>query len=179
MITVLFGGSRPKGNTAQLTKLALEGHEYTWIDLTKYQLNPVRDLRHENTEINHYEDDYLAIIDQVLASDTVIFASPVYWYSVSASMKSFIDHWSESLLDPRYADFKQQMAAKDFRLIVVGGDCPQVKAKPCIAQMKYSLGFLGGQLNGYIIGTAERPGDIAKDTYAFKRAREWQQTLKD
>lgn len=36
MITVLFGGSRPKGNTAQLTQLALEGHEYNWIDLTTY-----------------------------------------------------------------------------------------------------------------------------------------------
>lgn len=47
MITVLFGGSRPDGNTAQLTKYALQGLEYNWIDLTTYQLNPVRDARHD------------------------------------------------------------------------------------------------------------------------------------
>ncbi len=30
--------------------------------------------------------------------------------------------------------------------------------------MKYSLDFLGATLNGYMIGTAEKPGDIMKTT---------------
>ncbi|TGE18682.1 flavodoxin family protein [Staphylococcus petrasii] len=177
MITVLFGGSRPEGNTAQITKYALEGLDYNWIDLTQYQLNPVRDLRHENEDIETYPDDYKEIVDKVLESDTVIFASPVYWYSVSASLKAFIDHWSETLIDPNYKDFKEKMAKIDFRLILVGGDCPKVKAKPCITQMKYTLDFIGAELNGYIIGTAERPGDIMKDTFALGRAKEWNETL--
>lgn len=177
MITVLFGGSRPEGNTAQITKYALEGLDYNWIDLTQHQLNPVRDLRHENEDIETYPDDYKEIIDKVLESDTVIFASPVYWYSVSASLKAFIDHWSETLIDPNYKDFKEKMAKIDFRLILVGGDCPKVKAKPCITQMKYTLDFIGAELNGYIIGTAERPGDIMKDTFALGRAKEWNETL--
>ena len=29
MITVLFGGSRPEGNTAELTRYALDGLDYT------------------------------------------------------------------------------------------------------------------------------------------------------
>ena len=33
------------------------------------------------------------------------------------------------------------MAEKDFRVILVGGDCPKIKAKPAITQMKYSLDF--------------------------------------
>ncbi|WP_436862487.1 flavodoxin family protein [Staphylococcus caeli] len=177
MITVLFGGSRPEGNTAHLTKMAIDGHDYEWIDLTKYQLNPVRDVRHDGKHITSYDDDYKSIIDKVLESDTVIIASPVYWYSVSASIKAFIDHWSETMMDPKYSDFRTKMAEKDFRLIIVGGDCPKVKAKPCITQIKYSLEFLGATLDGYIIGTAERPGDIQKDVYALNRAKEWQQTL--
>ncbi|PTE73300.1 flavodoxin family protein [Staphylococcus devriesei] len=177
MITVLFGGSRPEGNTAQLTKLALEGLEYDWIDLTEYQFNPVRDLRHENEDITTYQDDYKGIIDKVLESNVVIFASPVYWYSVSALLKAFIDHWSETLIDPNYSDFKEKMANIDFRLVLVGGDCPKVKAKPCITQMKYTLGFIGAELNGYIIGTAERPGDISKDVFALERAKEWKESL--
>lgn len=36
MITVLFGGSRPEGNTAYLTKAAIAGYDYEWIDLTQY-----------------------------------------------------------------------------------------------------------------------------------------------
>lgn len=113
MITVLFGGSRPEGNTAQLTKYVLENVEHQWLDLTKYQLNPVRDVRHDNKNIETYSDDYEQLIQTVLDSDVVIFASPVYWYSVSASMKAFIDHWSESMVDPRYSDFKEVMSKKN------------------------------------------------------------------
>lgn len=116
MITVLFGGSRPEGNTAQLTKLAIEGLDYKWIDLTDYQFNPVRDFRHDNRDITSYNDDYKQVIDQVLESDTVIFASPVYWYSVSASLKAFIDHWSETLIDNNYKDFKEKWQRKIFDL---------------------------------------------------------------
>ena len=72
MITVLFGGSRPQGNTAQLTQYALEGKQYNWIDLTQYHFKPVRDYRHESKQIESYIDDYQLIIDQVLESDTVI-----------------------------------------------------------------------------------------------------------
>jgi hypothetical protein len=50
------------------------------------------------------------------------------------------------MVDKRYSDFKEQMATKDFRLILVGGDFPKVKAKPCISQMKYALEFLGGSI---------------------------------
>ena len=64
MITVLFGGSRPEGNTAQLAQFALEGHDYEWIDLTQYRLNPVRDMRHEAGSIESYQDDYQKIIDK-------------------------------------------------------------------------------------------------------------------
>ncbi|MCE3020773.1 flavodoxin family protein [Staphylococcus pasteuri] len=178
MITVLFGGSRPEGNTAQLTQYALENVEHQWIDVTQYQLNPVRDVRHNDKKIDSYPDDYEQLIKTVLESDVVIFASPIYWYSLSASLKAFIDHWSETMVDERYSDFKEIMSKKDFRLILVGGDCPKVKSKPCVDQMKYTLEFIGGELAGYIIGTAERPGDIMKDNYALERAREWNYLFK-
>ena len=38
--------------------MALSGHDYKWFDLTQYQLNPVRDVRHDGTTIDTYEDDY-------------------------------------------------------------------------------------------------------------------------
>lgn len=92
MITVLFGGSRPNGNTAQLTKFALQGLDYQWIDVTQHRFKPIRDVRHIEESITDYEDDYQEILDKVLASDTIIFASPVYWYSISAPLKAFIEH---------------------------------------------------------------------------------------
>ena len=51
----------------------------------------------------------------------LFFVSPVYWYSISSPLKAFIEHWSETLQDKRYPNFKAQMAEKDFRVILVGG----------------------------------------------------------
>lgn len=175
MITVLFGGSRDYGNTAALVKEALKGHDYEWINLTKLKFNPVRDVRHQHETILDYNDDYQEVIDKVLQSDEVIFASPVYWYSVSATLKSFIDHWSETLQDPRYVDFKEKMAEINFRLIIVGGDSPRIKALPCVQQIEYSLQYLGANLQDYLIGYAERPGDIRDDNYAMREAKRWNQ----
>ncbi len=67
MITVLFGGSRPNGNTAQLTKFALQGLDYQWIDVTQHRFKPIRDVRHIEESITDYEDDYQEILDKVLA----------------------------------------------------------------------------------------------------------------
>lgn len=173
MITVLFGRSRENGNTATLTKKILKGHDYQWIDLTKLAFNPVRDVRHESSQILEYNDDYQRVIDQVLESDEVIFASPVYWYSVSGTLKSFIDHWSETLQDPRYQDFKERMQKITFRLVLVGGDSPRIKALPCVQQIEYSLQFLGAHLADYLIGYAEKPDDILHDQYAIKEAERW------
>ncbi len=175
MITVLFGGSRDYGNTAALVKEALNGYDYEWINLTKLKFNPVRDVRHQHETILDYNDDYQEVIDKVLQSDEVIFASPVYWYSVSATLKSFIDHWSETLQDPRYVDFKEKMARINFRLIIVGGDSPRIKALPCVQQIEYSLQYLGAHLQDYLIGYAERLGDIRDDSYAMKEAKRWNQ----
>ncbi|UEX89868.1 flavodoxin family protein [Staphylococcus ratti] len=173
MITVLFGGSRENGNTATLTRKVLEGHEHQWINLTQLSFKPVRDVRHEENHILSYNDDYQTVIDQVLQSDEVIFASPVYWYSVSATLKSFIDHWSETLQDPRYHDFKERMENINFRLVLVGGDSPRIKALPCVQQIEYSLQFLGAHLADYLIGYAEKPEEIYQDHYAIREAERW------
>ncbi|PTH38187.1 NAD(P)H-dependent oxidoreductase, partial [Staphylococcus arlettae] len=72
----------------------------------------------------------------------------------------FIDHWSETLQDPRYQDFKERMQKITFRLVLVGGDSPRIKALPCVQQIEYSLQFLGAHLADYLIGYEEKPDEI-------------------
>ncbi len=67
------------------------------------------------------------------------------------------------------------MAEINFRLIIVGGDSPRIKALPCVQQIEYSLQYLGAHLQDYLIGYAERPGDIRDDSYAMKEAKRWNQ----
>ncbi|USC68966.1 flavodoxin family protein, partial [Staphylococcus aureus] len=44
-------------------------------------------------------DDYEQLLIKVLESDIIIFSTPLYWYSMSASLKLFIDRWTESFRD--------------------------------------------------------------------------------
>ena len=63
-----------------------------------------------------------------MASDTIILYHQCI-DSISSPLKAFIEHWSETLQDKRYPNFKAQMAEKDFRVILVGGDCPKIKSQ--------------------------------------------------
>jgi multimeric flavodoxin WrbA len=43
-------------------------------------------------------DEFLAIVEKMVAAPVVIFATPVYWYSFSTVMKNFIDRLSDLLM---------------------------------------------------------------------------------
>ena len=46
-------------------------------------------------EIYSEKDQFLEIINQILEFDEIIFATPVYWYSMSSLMKIFFDRLTD------------------------------------------------------------------------------------
>ena len=90
-------GVRPNGNTAQLTKFALQDLEYQWIDVTQHQFKPIRDVRHTAETITSYDDDYLPILDKILASDTIILHHQCIGIAFQHHWKAFIEHWSRNI----------------------------------------------------------------------------------
>ena len=61
------------------------------IDLSQRNISAF-DYEHRNRR-----DDFEPLMDHVLEFEQLIFASPVYWYSVSSPMKIFIDRISDLL----------------------------------------------------------------------------------
>lgn len=170
-IVVLHGSTRKGGNTEALTEMVMEGLDRTDILLREKTILPIHDQRHDEGGFDPVDDDYDAVIREVLRHDILVFTTPVYWYGISGILKNFIDRWSQSLRDSRY-DFKAAMASKRAYVIVVGGDHPRIKALPLIQQLKYTFDYVGMPLEGYLIGKASRPGDITGDSRALSEA-EW------
>ncbi|UXR78628.1 MULTISPECIES: NAD(P)H-dependent oxidoreductase [unclassified Staphylococcus] len=170
MITVLFGGGREKGNTAKLTEQVLEGQDYRWI-----HLEDVVETSHDDVVPTDEQvcQEYQQLTEQILASEDVILVSPVNWYTISTTMQHFIEQWSEVLEASNDKATKSRLSDINFRLILIGGDSPRVKALPCVQQVDYSLQFLGAHLQDYLIGYAKLPGEIDKDTYAINKAIRW------
>jgi multimeric flavodoxin WrbA len=88
---ILLGSSNPKGNTSSLIDYIAKTKGGDIFDLKDYQISPY-DYQHRNID-----DDFIGLINQLLKYDTIVFASPVYWYTMSAQMKVFFDRLSDLL----------------------------------------------------------------------------------
>lgn len=178
-IAVIYGGTRTNGNSEELTKYTIQGLEVESIFLTDYTIQPIVDGRHATEGFHEVNDDYNAIIEQILPHDILIFSTPIYWYSMSGVMKNFIDRWSQTLRDINYPQFKEKMATKKAYVIAVGGDQPNIKGLPMIQQFQHIFDFMGITFEGYILGEGNRPGDIAEDKNALYAAEQIQKRLKE
>lgn len=89
---VIVGSSRNDGDTAILTNELIKQSKWDLINLNDYNFS-FFDYEHKNRE-----DDYLTLMEQIIKEyDTLIFATPVYWYSMSGIMKVFFDRITDLL----------------------------------------------------------------------------------
>lgn len=89
-VTVIFGSSRRNGDTAKLLDAALgRAPAARIIDLSAHSVAPY-DYEHR-----HHADDFLSIARTMTESPAIVFATPVYWNSMSAQMKTFIDRMTD------------------------------------------------------------------------------------
>ncbi|WP_028402980.1 flavodoxin family protein [Ectobacillus panaciterrae] len=174
---VIHGSSRAGGNTEQLAHLMAEGIEAEHIYLRDKTIVPIIDKRHDPEGFTAVEDDYDGIAKEMLNHDTIIFATPLYWYGMSGHMKNFVDRWSQSLRDQQLR-FAERMKDKKCYVIIVGGDNPKLKALPLVAQFQYIFDFMKASFAGYIVGEANTPGAIMNDQSAIGQANIYNKQLK-
>ncbi|RLL45488.1 flavodoxin family protein [Oceanobacillus piezotolerans] len=166
---IIYGGTRENGNTEILTELAVKGLDVERIFLKDFKVRPIEDLRHTAEGFYDMGDDYSWIIEQIQKHEVILFATPIYWYSMSGIMKNFIDRWSQSLKETN-GDFKREMSLKQAYVIGVGGDEPHIKGLPMIQQFNHIFNFIGIPFEGYILGQANKPGEIVHDKKAIEAA---------
>lgn len=96
-IVAIVGSPRPKGNTSILVDEALEeaaahGCEVEKIMLCQYKIEGCRGHDRCSTyEKCKTEDDIPMILDKFSKADGTILATPVYYYNMTAQMKTFVD----------------------------------------------------------------------------------------
>jgi len=101
-VLVIVGSSRGKGNNYKVTKQLEEkikelgNVEFNYLFLKEANLEQCRGCFTCVTRGEHLcpiKDDRANIEEQMINSDGVIFASPVYVYNITALMKNFIDRF--------------------------------------------------------------------------------------
>ena len=109
---VIHGSSRQNGNTEALTHMMIEDIETEQIYLRDHTVYPITDQRHDAEGFQSVNDDYEQLTKRMLEHDTIIFATPLYWYGMSGHMKNFVDRRSQSLRDTSL-HFKEKMKGKN------------------------------------------------------------------
>ena len=112
---IIKGSSRKEGNTQQVIEQFNANNDFDVIDLLDYNIGPF------HYEFENHEDDFLTLMERIIPQyDTFIFATPVYWYAMSGTMKIFFDRLSD-LLHYR-KNLGRQLRGKSMAMISNSGE---------------------------------------------------------
>jgi len=91
-IVIILGSSRKGGETKKVVEELIRISGWDLIDLADYN------ILHFDYEYKNRNDDYIDLIKKIVDDyDILIFATPVYWYSMSGIMKVFFDRFTDLL----------------------------------------------------------------------------------
>jgi len=109
------------------------------------------------------KDDMAEILNKMIAADVIVMATPVYFYTMNAQMKTLIDRTCS-----RYTEIKD----KEFYFIMTAAESSQQATKGTLEGFRWFTSLLGGaKEKGVIYGTgAWHAGDI-KGKPAMKEAQ--------
>jgi multimeric flavodoxin WrbA len=170
----LLGSSRSDGNTEALARRAAEqlpaDVEQRWLSLAEHPLPDFEDLRHDADHVRPTGDNAALLLDATLAATDIVIASPLYWYSVSATVKRYLDHWSGWLRTPGL-DFKDTLAGRTLWGVTVLAAPEQTYADPLVGMLGNSAAYMEMRFGGVLLGNGSKPGDVLNDIDALTRAK--------
>ena len=173
----LIGSARTGGNTELLARHAAEflpkNVNKNWLSLNEHPLPVFEDIRHEEGRKYEIETESASILlNSTLSATDLVIASPVYWYSVSASVKLYLDHWS-GWMRVEGVDFRKRMEGKRMWAVTALSDEDFSVADPLIETLRLSAEYMKMTFAGALIGYGNRPGDVLNDAASMDRAREF------
>ena len=129
-IVVVMGGGRPKGNTAQLVDAFVKGAEEAGHLVEKVSLLKTEVKGCLGCNACRYgkqcvqKDGFNERVPKIKGADLVVFASPLYFWTISSKLKAFIERFyciAEEDADPPYGRY-ERYPVKDSALLMTSAD---------------------------------------------------------
>ncbi len=173
-LLILKGSPREKGNSAILADRVAAGAQEAGADIESINLHTL-DIRpcdacdacQENGGVCIIGDDMQTIYPKLLQADSIILASPVYWFTISAQLKLCIDRW----YGLQSSGWKK-MAGKQVGVVLTYGDTNLYTSGGinAIHTFESICRFLRMEIVGIVHGTAGDIGDVEKKPELMQRA---------
>ncbi len=172
-VVVLNGSPRKKGNTAEILKTVERemislGHEFEEIFLASKTINgclACGKCKEVNDAIGCVQkDDAPMILQKMIDADSIIYASPVYFWGFSAHLKAVIDRTYSLYNYYHTPEHISLLENKRFGLLVTGGGGYDQNAELLSIAYKNILGCYKSENGGELfIGKCTSPEHFADD----------------
>ena len=172
-VLVFKGSPRENGNSSSLADKAVEGANAAGAEVEVFLLHRMNiqpcdacDTCQE-TGVCVLMDDMQELYPKLTRADAIIIASPIYWFTMNAQTKLFIDRW--------YALQGVQgnsLKGKQFGILLTYGDSDPYSsgAINAIRTFQDMLRYLEAELSGLVYGSANDVGDVQKQPELMERA---------
>lgn len=172
-VLVFKSSPRENGNSSTLADRAVEGAISAGADVEVFSLHNMNinpcdacDTCKE-TGVCVLKDDMQVLYPKLRQADAIVIASPIYWFTMNAQTKLFVDRWY-GLESPQGNALK----GKQFGILLTYGDTDPYSsgAINAIRTFQDMLGYIGASIGGLVYGTANDIGDIQKLPDLMERA---------
>ncbi len=157
-IVAILGSSNSHGNTRKLCDECIQAAGADLIDLNDLAISPW-DYQGKNVD-----DGFTQVTEKLLRATDIVFCTPVYWYAMSAQMKTLFDRFSD--LITRRKRVGRLLADKRTWLLVSGFDplLPEGFEVPFKRTSEYFNMIYSGSLYGSV-----ESGDFDPETLRLAR----------
>ena len=136
---IIQGSSKSLGNTHKVVNYLNNQNQYDIIDLKTKNIGAFE------YDFSNANDDFLPLMEEIITKyDTIIFATPVYWYAMSGTLKHFFDRLSDLLHYKK--ELGRQLRGKKMAMISNSGENDRKKGfdMPFIESANYlGMHYLG------------------------------------
>jgi multimeric flavodoxin WrbA len=172
-VTTLLGSAKKKGNTATVLgwveeELKSMGHDVERIYLNNKSFRGClgcAKCREDPDEIACVQkDDAIDIMGQMISSDVVLFASPIYFWGFSAQIKALIDRGYSLVTNYHKPGHTSLMRGKRIGLLVTGADAYEDNAEGMFTAFDRIVDFLLAIKSGELyVGECSVPADLPEE----------------
>ena len=168
---ILLGNTRIKSNTEALAdvfaeELTAKGVEVTRVPLREKNIQPCVGCDICHSVLDAFgcvkDDDARAIADEILSSDLVVFASPIYTWLPTPLLKAVMDRMYAFTKYPENAEAFNLLKNQKFAMIATSGDDCKTNCDLFDESIRRMANFAGLFYLGYLSARDDGNGDVMK-----------------
>ena len=174
-VVILLGSPRKGGNSAALAAQIAEGAAAAGAQVESFYLHGMKIAPCQACESCHkpgakgcvIQDDMQQLYPRLREADAVVYASPIYWFTVSAQLKLAMDRCYALGGEQGHA-----LAGKRIGLaFAYGGEDPfDSGCTNAIRTFQDAFGFIGAPIVGMVYASAGGAGEVRSNEKAMKEA---------